>query len=335
MTDISHERCSELLRPFMRGQLDSAAAASVRSHLESCDECALEHNALVALLETEEDRLSPLESARLRGRVRAAVTPASGDVISAPAIRSRTYRVAQALGAAALILGGAALAYTAVSGNLVGEDAEQGASGVVADRAIARIVKGLPVRVPGTDAVAAAPEADTARGKDAKRNSLRQAAGDTAGGGAGGEQFSDVGADQAQARPRPKPIYAIDVPPVTEPDLTSVGRYGTALLGFARHYKAVDAGELQIEFLQQLANATGDETQSDQVTECGMTVLARPYPTLPAIAFYAESNNQEILVLAFAWADDHDGRLDRFMVWSWREGNCDSVPDYRSGAIKS
>jgi hypothetical protein len=333
MTEISHEHCSELLRPFLRDDLDPATAASVRSHLDGCADCAHERDALVVLLEAEDDRLSPLESARLRTLVRAAVTPASQDVISVPPARSRTYRFAQALGAAALILGGAVFAYTAVTGNLSGDDAGQATSGAIGDQATARIVKGLPVRVPGAAPRAAALEqADNARRKDT--------AGQTSGGGGGAdaEQFfaPEVGAaDQAKARRRPKPVYAIDVPPLTELDLTSVGRYGTALLSFTRNYRASDAEELQIEFLRLLANATGDDTRSDQVTQCGMTVLARPYPTLPAIAFYAERDDDEVLVLAFAWADDPDGRLDRFMVWSWRDGDCDSVPDYRSGAIKT
>jgi Putative zinc-finger len=326
MTEISHERCSELLRPFLYDELSEPEAASVRSHLAACSDCSQERDAIAALLAPDDDRLSELESARIRARVRAAVAP------PARTTPSRTYRFAQAMGAAALLIGGAVLAYTAVTGNFGGGGPDMGAAGRAADEATARIVEGLPVQIP---APAAAPaKAQARRNKRGNADAAGGVAGQTTGEDATFEQLE--GADEeAAVKPQPKPIYAIDVPAVTERDLTTVGRFGTSLLRFARVYNAADAENLQIEFLQLLANATGSEGKADQITECGLTVLGRPYPTLPAIGFYTERSEQEILVLAFAWADDPDGRLDRFMVWSWRDGDCGSVPDYRSGRIKS
>jgi hypothetical protein len=331
MTEISHERCSELLRPFLYGDLNEAEAATVRLHLATCEDCAQERDAIAALLGPQDDQLSELESARIRARVRAGLAPPTR---AAP---SRTYRFAQALGAVALLVGGAVLAYSAVTGfsGIGGGDAEQGAGReVAADQAIARIVEGLPVQIPA--AAVGETQADAAQARAAPKATR----GGTTAGGAGRDEAafnleSDALEKSEPRPPQPQPIYAIDVPPVSERDLTTVGRFGTSLLRFARAYSAADAEKLQVEFLQLLANATGTEEKSDQVIECGMSVLARPYPTVPAIAFYTERNNTEILVLAFAWADDSDGRLDRFMVWSWRDGNCDSVPDYRSGRIES
>jgi hypothetical protein len=331
MTEISHERCSELLRPFLYDDLSEADAATVRLHLATCEDCAQERDAIAALLGPQDDQLSELESARIRARVREALAPPTR---AAP---SRTYRFAQALGAVALLVGGAVLAYSAVTGfsGIGGGDAEQGAGEVAADQATARIVEGLPVQIPAV----AETQADAAQARMAPKATR---GGTTAGGagGAGGDEarfnLESEALEKSESRsPQPQPIYAIDVPPVSERDLTTVGRFGTSLLRFARAYSAADAERLQVEFLQLLANATGDEEKIDQVIECGMSVLARPYPTVPAIAFYAERDNTEILVLAFAWADESDGRLDRFMVWSWRDGNCDSVPDYRSGRIES
>jgi hypothetical protein len=331
MTNISHERCSELLRPFLYDELGEADAAAVRQHLATCDECSQERDAIATLLGPQDEQLSELESARLRARVRQALAPPTR------AGFSRTYRFAQALGVAALLIGGAALAYTAVTGTFGRDDGPQlGAGGGVADKATARIVEGLPVRIPAAAGTALEAQADAAHPRRApKTERNRGMARGTTGGDKGGVAAESETFDSAARAPEPKPIYAVDVPPVTERDLTTVGRYGTSLLSFARAYKAADAEELQIEFLQLLANATGAEERSDQVTKCGMSVLARPYPTLPAIAFFTERDETEILVLAFAWADHPDGRLDRFMVWSWRDGDCDSVPDYRSGRINS
>lgn len=70
MSDITHERCSELLPRLLAGDLAADDALAVELHLESCAGCRLELKGLSALAE-ELTPLTDLERARLRRAVRA------------------------------------------------------------------------------------------------------------------------------------------------------------------------------------------------------------------------------------------------------------------------
>lgn len=65
--NIDHERCSEMLGPFVRGELDASEAAEVQEHLQTCEDCSAEGEAAAALQEMPV--LTELESARLRSEV--------------------------------------------------------------------------------------------------------------------------------------------------------------------------------------------------------------------------------------------------------------------------
>ncbi len=77
---INHELCSELLGPFLRGELDEVRRQEVEAHLTSCPECSEELRALQILEEAEPGpaTLSELEIARLHRDVWAAVGAVPG-----------------------------------------------------------------------------------------------------------------------------------------------------------------------------------------------------------------------------------------------------------------
>jgi len=56
--DLDHERCSELLGRFVRGELARADEESVRGHLRVCESCAEERRGLERLLAEEVEPLS-------------------------------------------------------------------------------------------------------------------------------------------------------------------------------------------------------------------------------------------------------------------------------------
>ena len=91
---IDHALCSELLGPYLRGELDEARRAALEAHLQSCNECAVEQAGLQALLAPAGAPLSRLERVRLRRAVAGRVTPN----------RPLTARLYPALGAAAALL---------------------------------------------------------------------------------------------------------------------------------------------------------------------------------------------------------------------------------------
>ena len=124
---IDHDRCSELIAPFVRGELDERAAAEVREHLDGCDACSAEERGVRALLAAQtEPPMSELERVRLRRRLEDAVVAERGPETQASRPRGIGARVA-ALGAAAaavlLVVGG--FLYLGLGG---GTDSEMGAA---------------------------------------------------------------------------------------------------------------------------------------------------------------------------------------------------------------
>jgi hypothetical protein len=99
-SELSHERCSEILGDFVRGELDATEAEAVERHLAHCDACSEEHSALQVLLAPLDTVLSEHERARLERNVAGEL----GDVIPVRRDGSSAWtKVAQSLGAVALI----------------------------------------------------------------------------------------------------------------------------------------------------------------------------------------------------------------------------------------
>lgn len=71
---MDHDRCSELIAPFVRGEVFGHDAAEVREHLDGCDVCSAEERAVRTLLahETQPD-MSEIERVRLHRRLEDAV----------------------------------------------------------------------------------------------------------------------------------------------------------------------------------------------------------------------------------------------------------------------
>jgi hypothetical protein len=98
---MDHDRCSELIAPFVRGELLGREAAEVRQHLDGCDLCSAEERAVRALLAPEtETSMSEIERVRLHRRLEDAVEAEPGGRVQARAGGARM----AAWGAAAAVL---------------------------------------------------------------------------------------------------------------------------------------------------------------------------------------------------------------------------------------
>jgi hypothetical protein len=77
---IDHDRCSELIAPFVRGELAGRDAADVRDHLDGCDVCSAEERAVRTLLApATAPPMSEIERARLHRRLEDATTAEGGE----------------------------------------------------------------------------------------------------------------------------------------------------------------------------------------------------------------------------------------------------------------
>lgn len=334
MKQLDHERCSESLSAYLDGSLDAEERGAVEGHLQGCTSCTAELEALQSLLAQEVEPLSADESGRLRTAVRAAIDSRPTEVTTSaatviPARRAWRYRGAQLLGAAALIILGVVFVRSLDLGGVGPQGAAVGGGGSTGESAeISTELDFQGVPSPGQDPFQS------------------ESIGATSGGGGAGGSIADAeGEPQEKALqyakvPRrarsdaPRPLYVRGAGRISDRKLTLIGRYGLPLVLFPRAYRAIDAVDLQQQFLQQLANAAETEARAEQIMECGSSVLARPDPALPALATFGRFQDRPTLVLAFAWTDAPDGRLDRFMVWAWPKGNCEAVPNYRAGSIK-
>jgi hypothetical protein len=100
-TPMDHDRCSEALWPFLRGELPPTEAETVATHLATCAECTEERDALAVMLAVEVEPLSSDERARL---AQAVVAQRRAEVVAfAPRKALWRKRMSPALGAAALI----------------------------------------------------------------------------------------------------------------------------------------------------------------------------------------------------------------------------------------
>jgi hypothetical protein len=76
---MDHDRCSELLAPFVRGELFGHDAAEVHEHLDGCDVCSAEERAVRTLLVPEtQPPMSEIEQVRLHRRLQDAVVAEGG-----------------------------------------------------------------------------------------------------------------------------------------------------------------------------------------------------------------------------------------------------------------
>lgn len=304
---IDHERCSELLAPFVRHELDPDLAAEVATHLQTCPECSQERIALEALLPGDVSPLTELERAGLRRIVLAEAVPlpeqGPGEAATAPP--SRGARLYQVLAAAAVfaLIGG--FAYLGLGGGMGGGDsAESGSSSSDESR--------------GADREGPLPVAED--------NAESAVQGTSSGAGAAGSSL--------EARmPAPSPTFVADLGLVDEKRLDKLGRSGLPLVMFSRAYRTDDVAQRQTRFIERVADQA-PTARGDDIRTCGGGITQQFPNTLLAYAALAEFENRgDILVLAFAWTDEEAGPLERSMVWAWSIGDCDGIPVHYSNNV--
>jgi hypothetical protein len=308
MTEINHERCSELLGGHHRGELGSEDAAAVERHLAGCEECRAELAGLRAM--SAPDDFEPLgddERRRLRDAVLTGLAPAQ--VYELPARGTLWERHAgQIVGAAASIV---VLLFAAlvVWGTLPGgDDAGDGAGGSAGDEA--ESAQDVPLALPeGPQPLFVTPES---------------------------RALTEDAAEETATAPRSALLSLQNRSAHTEDSLKRLGEKGLVFRHFRDAYSVGDA-DLAENLLNQLASEAPDDELRDRVLQCGAGLLGDdPERTLlPAFATVAEFKQQESLILGFVTTDGTSTELNRYSIWAWPVDNCDVLLIGTSGDIAS
>ncbi|HVL65393.1 MAG TPA: zf-HC2 domain-containing protein [Actinomycetota bacterium] len=311
--NIDHERCSELLGPYAAGELPEEETAAVAAHLEACDDCRAELQAVVALLEPV-GGLGPGERDSLRRRVAAELgigTP-GGEVVALPGNRRGWGpRLAGGLAAAAsvvAIVGGIIL----VGGN--GTDDEAGSDGAAIEAPFGATTGPRPLFDSGT--------ADAVTAEAAEAADAGAGGGDSEAEGAEAETASSAGVARTSAPAR-----------VRRAELQRLGATSEPFVSFARAYRApLDPG-LQHAFLEELIAAAPEELW-DQIEECGQEVVEANDRVLPAYGAHRRFGAKNVLVLGFATASERNAPIDGFLFYLWPEGSCELPSTSIGGQIQ-
>ena len=298
---IDHERCSELLGPLVRGQLDASEPALALEHLEACSACREEKAGLEALTSAE---VSPMSESE-RGRIRAALerelevaarrpssqAPAPGP----PPQRARWARLAPAFGAAILLVAIGGFLYGATR---TGGERSEAPPGAATGRSRQ-----------SADAEAAAPES--------ARSSLSETAS------------------------VPRPFFSPHTPSLEAGDLERLGRNAVFVQfarSYTVKDAARLRGPFALELARAAASlgrggAFEAEARARQVRRCAQNMMERRPSILPAYASFASLDGRRVLVLGFVEASP-SGRLDRFLVWAWPVSTCQSPVARHEGEIR-
>lgn len=293
-THIDHDQCSELLPRFVKGELAESEAEAVSAHLETCLDCSRERTALGALLGGRAVSLTADERNELDAAITSAVRGLRGAEGQKLDLHQRIDRRA-----ARRWLGAAAL-FLVMGGVLylgsqIGVDGGGGAAGQAVQS-----------------------REETERGERAASEALDRAA----------------DAEAMLANALPQPLFVPAAGELTKDKLVRIGRRGAPFVALAKTYTVRKAREQRDEFLGELTDAA-PKAHRDQVRSCTRVVLvAEPYPLLPAYGALGKIGGRTVLALGFAWSTKKAGPLDRFMLWAWPTGSCDSPAAYHAGFIK-
>jgi anti-sigma factor RsiW len=299
-----HQRTSERLGAFERGELTGPDTAEVQRHLEECPRCRAEHRALSLLAADDGDApLTEEERSELRAAVARQMRADRTQVVrKLPERRDQPWarRAAAALGIAAFVAAGG---FFVINSLLTGEDAaELGAGGEGTAEEPAADQSGGPMPVfAGAEAPAIAFESEEAQDETAGRAQLQMA-----------------------------------TPPYDQDDLIRLGRSHRPFVAFARAYTAADAGAQAEAFLEKLASRAPSEPIARAVRECGREVLDLAEGTvLPAYAEVARVDGRRSLILGFVFTDEEGGPLDRYWIWAWEGPDCaDDPPTSVAGEVE-
>jgi hypothetical protein len=316
-SQLTHERCSELLSDYLAGELNSEQRRLVKDHLEHCAQCSVERAGLAALRTAEEgEGLTGDERAMLRAGVLEAVRDSSAassplglqdesDAVVVP-LRRRGSRASKYLGIAAM------LAILAV-GSLV-------------------VLRGGGLGVSG-------------------------AGDGEAGSGGGAELSTEEDTDQGVAgNAAPTPAqgeldYAWDLQPkfrsasgaISEEDLDTFGRQSSTLfddmetttdeaekeeLSSNHRRSALRASRSALGRLAEEAPAS----LAPDVTECGLTALdALGRPGFATSATTATIEDEDVIVIAFVTGERSP---DRYAVFAFPRGDCTTIHTSTEGPLE-
>lgn len=327
MTPMTHERCSELLRAYVQGDIAPDERAEVSAHLDACDACRHEEAGLRSLLATEPGSLDERERAHLRDAVMSAI--AASDEETAPSLHklqrpSKAAFVQPVTNWRARVAGGLAAAAVVViagvfylGGGFSGEDSGDTAGGADGDRSTQQLSR------------------ESASTEDRAGNAIPAAGAD-----AESEEFKDSGAGGAtttEGFAEPAPTFIGIERRYTNARLDRLGRRGLQLVLFSRAYDTDDTARLRNDFVDRVATSAArraGQAAADQVRDCAGVVLDGEATALPAFGALGRLDGRDVLVLGFAWSEGGSGSLDDYMLWTWRRGSCDSLTDYRTGSIR-
>ena len=320
MSPIDHDRCSELLPRYLAGDLDRDETAAMEEHLAACQACTSERVGLEALQATPVVALTPEERGALERGVMAGIGSDETDTVVTP-LQSRApigARIAQALGAAAVVAVIATFAFFSLSGG--GDD-------------------GMTLQDEAGDIESAGRssegggEGGSGSGRLGDNKSANKATEEIAADTASGSQ-PEAAADQGPAPPRPTFTVADD--PYTSEELEKLGESSLASVTFAHYYSAGDA-ENRSTLLEQLVDAARRQAGAgvaDQVENCGEQVLDSEEAIVPTFGAVGELGDRNAVILGFAWTTGRRS-LDRYMVWGWERGDCDVALEYIEGRIET
>lgn len=299
---LTHETCSELLHPYVKGDLDAPRAGGVERHLKECGDCRAEAEAVRVLLRPK-STLDELERARLHTAVGSALE-ADRKRGAAPARRGWGARLAPALGAAALIAVIAVAAVSVLNGSGLdesgtsGESLEvQGGTGDMGDEAARE-----PATTPRVQDDKEHVQKGTATNESALRNVLA-----------------------------PAPDFDADAGATSEGELTEIAR--KRVLGYADAFRTPNAPRLQERIVHRLATQAPPSVRA-QIRDCVAAVQrARGDTVLPTYGGLARIDSRPTLFVAFAWSPAETGALSRYMLWAWPRGSCARTVAYAQGPV--
>lgn len=296
MTGIDHDRCSELLAPFVRGELTATDAAAVQEHVKGCVGCERERLAVTRLtVPRDEQALTADERERLHQGVHAALThEARAGSAATTAWRTRAATLMAAAAVLLVVAGGGVWLATTGGGDEVGGAADE-----------------LQQAEGGGDAGVAA---DAAQGSEADL-----------------EFVGDAGVVSARDL---KALARSGFPAVLRSALAA-GTAETAGADSAAEAKLANrpAPEALLESLANTAPARAEDVRECGRTVLESQHY-RVAPAYGAYARYSERDKREVLILGFRWTADRTGPLDRYMVWVWPRRSCEIPIDFYTGRIR-
>lgn len=301
---MTHDRCSELLPGYVRGELTRALAEEVRAHLGSCEDCRAEERAvatLAAVVAPDPGPLQELERARMhRGLAQELFTSrANADVAGAAGRRWSRWVVPAAAAAAVL----AAVAVTTLGGGAGDSDST----------AVHSSLRANDGDGDGGDAVHDSTEAGSGKEEAETQRAL-----------SGVSSEADAAAGAAFVAPgQPEPRFDRDAGALTPADLSEIGR-GKLFRSFAAAYRPDDGAGLYDGFLDALGR-DAPELRAE-IDECAAT-LPQDGTLIPAYATTGEYDGRDALVLGFVTSDPGSRKLDRYLMWVWARGECDQPVD--------